>query len=640
LAVDNKYNNKHKALNMSQQNIDIGSAPSSGDGDPLRVAFTKINENFTELYSNVGNLTNSVTSVAGRTGNVQLTVNDIIGFNNYQYANIAYVDNAINNLINSAPETLDTLNELAAALNNDANFASNVINTINQIVETTEEFEYINLTGRLGFAANAVTFIKPAYTDIGDEIDANLTITRAYGEFIDGEWIGGGGAIYNSALEETYDEFTSPAGTLWNADGWDNLDTVQSRYYSSFKSALRNSVGANVVDAELVMWDTANNKYYTVQFSSWAVGPSVSGAFTYTRRLIDTTESVGIVFADGTNIVTAPREYWDEPQTFVGGTNTYVLRLEDRGHHVYASGSSIQVPSNLQLAFPIGTVIRIISNGSAVTIIPCECISPSIIYRNGYEESGNAWIISAYSSSTLTKVAENTWRLTSDDASISNSNVTYSSVVSGTITTDELISPEATPLYIHHYGDDGNGTNAGEIDVNSDSIVLFSQWTNNVSTEVRWEFNSDAEIIFPDNTVQTTAYTGGRIVNAPLSSTGATGDLAGDIAYDESYIYRCIENFGGPAPVPVTTLASSGNYAYIDATDYTGNLMADFDENPIGWTYNNISITSVVENDTFGDGYQIGAASSFNVINGVNYNLQEPGIVDIWKRVAWSIDTW
>lgn len=35
---------------MSQQTINIGSAPNDFTGDPLRTAFTKINSNFTELY--------------------------------------------------------------------------------------------------------------------------------------------------------------------------------------------------------------------------------------------------------------------------------------------------------------------------------------------------------------------------------------------------------------------------------------------------------------------------------------------------------------------------------------------------------------------------------------------------------------
>jgi len=55
---------------MAQQTVDIGSIAGDGTGDPLRDAFTKINENFTELYSTVSN--------GGLTyGNVQSNVNGI-----------------------------------------------------------------------------------------------------------------------------------------------------------------------------------------------------------------------------------------------------------------------------------------------------------------------------------------------------------------------------------------------------------------------------------------------------------------------------------------------------------------------------------------------------------------------------------
>ena len=36
---------------MTQQIINIGAAPNDGTGDPLRDAFDKTNDNFTELYS-------------------------------------------------------------------------------------------------------------------------------------------------------------------------------------------------------------------------------------------------------------------------------------------------------------------------------------------------------------------------------------------------------------------------------------------------------------------------------------------------------------------------------------------------------------------------------------------------------------
>ena len=36
---------------MARQNVNIGTSPNKGNGDPLRTAFTKINNNFSELYA-------------------------------------------------------------------------------------------------------------------------------------------------------------------------------------------------------------------------------------------------------------------------------------------------------------------------------------------------------------------------------------------------------------------------------------------------------------------------------------------------------------------------------------------------------------------------------------------------------------
>lgn len=51
---------------MSQQTINIGVNPGDGSGDPLRVSFIKINGNFTELYSLIGNLTASIASLTAQ----------------------------------------------------------------------------------------------------------------------------------------------------------------------------------------------------------------------------------------------------------------------------------------------------------------------------------------------------------------------------------------------------------------------------------------------------------------------------------------------------------------------------------------------------------------------------------------------
>jgi len=56
----------------------------------------------------------------------------------------AYTDNAISNIIDGAPGALDTLNELAAALGDDANFASTVTTALGTKVDGTGTTNYIS----------------------------------------------------------------------------------------------------------------------------------------------------------------------------------------------------------------------------------------------------------------------------------------------------------------------------------------------------------------------------------------------------------------------------------------------------------------------------------------------------------------
>jgi hypothetical protein len=53
-----------------------------------------------------------------------------VSYDNATYATQTYVTTAVANLVNAAPSTLDTLNELATALGNDANFATTVTTSI------------------------------------------------------------------------------------------------------------------------------------------------------------------------------------------------------------------------------------------------------------------------------------------------------------------------------------------------------------------------------------------------------------------------------------------------------------------------------------------------------------------------------
>ena len=98
--------------------------------------------NGSEIISSAGNLTNIGTISSGAitsTGTVTATGgnstnwNTAYGWGNHasqSYATQSYVGTQISNLVDSSPSALNTLNELAAALGDDANFSTTVTNSI------------------------------------------------------------------------------------------------------------------------------------------------------------------------------------------------------------------------------------------------------------------------------------------------------------------------------------------------------------------------------------------------------------------------------------------------------------------------------------------------------------------------------
>jgi hypothetical protein len=87
------------------------------------------------------------------------------------YATETYVDTAVTNLVASAPETLDTLNELAAALGDDANFATTVTNSI----ATKAPIESPTFTGTV----SGVTKTHVGLGNVDNTSDADKPVSTA-----------------------------------------------------------------------------------------------------------------------------------------------------------------------------------------------------------------------------------------------------------------------------------------------------------------------------------------------------------------------------------------------------------------------------------------------------------------------------
>jgi hypothetical protein len=98
---------------MSFANVNVGATANDGSGDPLRNAFQKINLNFANITS--GNASTPVHSVAGRTGNIILSVNDVVGAASNVYAQSYTMGNSAN--WNTSVTTIGAaLDQLAARL--------------------------------------------------------------------------------------------------------------------------------------------------------------------------------------------------------------------------------------------------------------------------------------------------------------------------------------------------------------------------------------------------------------------------------------------------------------------------------------------------------------------------------------------
>jgi hypothetical protein len=125
---------------MAQELINVGAAPNDGQGDPIREAFTKCNNNFTELFSGSGNNAisngNSVVQISTANGNISMSVSGtanvavvtttgITVSNTLTAANIDAVNLVINN-ISSDDSTFITIED-GVIVNGEISAAGNIV---------------------------------------------------------------------------------------------------------------------------------------------------------------------------------------------------------------------------------------------------------------------------------------------------------------------------------------------------------------------------------------------------------------------------------------------------------------------------------------------------------------------------------
>jgi hypothetical protein len=186
-----------------------------------------------QLLSDIGaQASGSYQAALSGTGFVKIS-GTTISYDNSTYATQTYVTTAISNLVASAPSTLDTLNELATALGNDANFATTVATSIG-----TKQAQ-LNGTGFVKISGTTVSYDNATYLTTGTAgttyvpytgatANVNLGVYNLAGGNVN---INGGGSGGGALRLKQF------AGSEANLEGYNSISTLTSGVFYFTSSA-------------------------------------------------------------------------------------------------------------------------------------------------------------------------------------------------------------------------------------------------------------------------------------------------------------------------------------------------------------------------------------------------------------------
>jgi hypothetical protein len=168
--------------------------------------------------------------------------------------------------------------------------------------------------------------------------------------------------------------------------------------------------------------------------------------------------------------------------------------------------------------------------------------------------------------------------------------------------------------------------------------------THNNITNQEWLFGANGSVTFPDSTVQETAWAGGRVVTVPTHSTGASGDLEGDLAFSNGYIYYCTADYGQVGHQVSVATAYNGATA-LNTNSFQLTKSADTLQIAVGDIISDSDggATSIVDSVSSDDNYTyVGTGSmAYQAVFPLTFTSTDyVSGGNIWKRVAWSNDTW
>ena len=291
----------------------------------------------------------------------------------------AYVDTSIANLIDGAPSTLDTLNEIAAAINDTANFADTVV------LKTGS-----TMSGNLAMGTNKIT-------GLGDPTSAQDAVTKNY--------------LDNTVLAPS--NLTGPITSVGNVTSIASQTGTGTKFVVDTSPTLVTPV-LGVATATSINGTTIPSSKTLVVTTDKLSALAATTSAELAGVISDETGTGALVFGTSPAISDAKLTQTINSQT---GT-TYTLVLADHGKYITASNASaitVSIPTNASVAIPVGASIDLIQIGAGQVTVQAANSGTTTVYSTGATAAAPKTRVQ-YSAMTLKKIATDTWHVIGDIA--------------------------------------------------------------------------------------------------------------------------------------------------------------------------------------------------------------------------------